>query len=79
MQAEENTQVVILTKNFRIEGKISLYSGSRLTDYMNQAEQFIAVTNARVIDHGGKELTTGSFLNINVKSIEVILPGDEAA
>ncbi len=76
MQVEESTQVVILTKNFRIEGNISLYAGNRLTDFINKAENFIAVTNARVIDHDGKELTSGSFMNLNVESIEVIMPAD---
>ncbi len=73
---EDTTHVVILTKNFRIEGEISLYHGGRLTDYMNKAKQFIAVTNAKVTDHGGKELTSGSFLNLNLNEIEVIIPED---
>ena len=78
MQETETTQVVILTKNLRIEGGISLYPGGRLTDYMNKAEQFIAVVNARVTDHGGKELTSGSFLNLNLQKIEVIMPVESA-
>ncbi len=76
MQEAETTQVIILTKNLRIEGGISLYPGGRLTDYMNKAERFIAVTNARVTDHDGKELTSGSFLNLNLEKIEVIMPED---
>ncbi len=75
---EETTHVVILTKNFRIEGEISLYPGGRLTDYMNKAKHFIAVTNARVTDHGGKELTSGSFLNLNLEKVEVVMPGNNA-
>ncbi len=76
MEEKKTTQVVIVTKNLRIEGGISLYPGGRLTDYMNKAEQFIAVVNARVTDHGGKELTSGSFLNLNLQKIEVIMPVD---
>ncbi len=76
MQETETTQVVIVTKNLRIEGEINLYSGSRLTDYMNKAEQFIAVVNARVTDHDGRKLTSGSFLNLNLRNVEVIMPVD---
>ncbi len=75
MQETETTQVVIVTKNLKIEGGISLYPGSRLTDYMNKAEQFIAVVNARVTDHDGRELTSESFLNVNLQNIEMIMPG----
>ncbi len=74
MQATETTSIMVLTKNFRIEGEISLYSGDRLTDYMNKAKRFIAVTNATVKDHNGKELLSSSFLNLNLEKIEVIIP-----
>ncbi len=76
MQEAETTQVVIFTKNFRIVGKISLYAGGRLTDYMNKTKSFIAVTSATVSNHDGKELTSGSFLNLNVDQIEIIMPRD---
>jgi len=78
MEEKKTTQVVIVTENLRIEGGISLYPGGRLTDYMNKAEHFIAVVNAKVTDHGGKELTSGSFLNLNLQKIEVIMPVDNA-
>lgn len=78
MKETETTRVIILTKNLRIEGAISLYSGGRLTDFMNKAEHFIAVVNARVADHDGKELTSGAFLNLNLHKIEVIMPVDSA-
>jgi len=78
MQETETTRVVIVTKNHRIEGGISLYPGGRLTDFMNKAEHFIAVVNARVTDHDGKELTSGAFLNLNLHKIEMIMPADHA-
>ena len=78
MRETETTRVVIVTKNLRIEGGINLYPGSRLTDFMNKAEHFIAVVNARVTDHDGKELTSGAFLNLNLHEIEVIMPVDSA-
>ena len=76
MEEKKTTQVVIVTENLRIEGGISLYPGGRLTDFMNKAEHFIAVVNARVTDHDGKELTSSTFLNLNLHKIEVIMPVD---
>ncbi len=73
MQKAETTQVIILTKNLRIEGEISLFPGGRLTDYMNESKQFIVVTNATIMEHTGKSLTSGSFLNLNVAKIEIIM------
>ena len=78
MKETETTRVIIVTKNLRIEGGISLYPGGRLTDFMNKAEHFIAVVNARVTDHNGKKLTSGAFLNLNLHKIEVIMPVDSA-
>ena len=72
------TQIIILTKDFRIEGKIDLLPGSRLTDFMNQTNKFMVVTNAMVTDHNGKELLRGEFVNVLVRNIEVILPADKA-
>lgn len=74
METENSTQVVILTGNLRIEGHINLLPGGRLTDYMNKADKYIAVTNARVVTHDGKELLASPFLNVHQNKIEIILP-----
>jgi hypothetical protein len=70
------TAVVIITRNFRIEGEINCIPGSRLTDYMNEVHRFMVVTDARVIDHGGQELVKGEFLDVQVRNIEIILPAE---
>jgi len=70
------TQVIILTKYHRIEGEIDLLPGARLTDFMNGANKFIAITNARVIDRSGEELLKGGFVDVLVRNIEVILPAE---
>ncbi|MEN8188895.1 MAG: hypothetical protein ABFS19_03545 [Thermodesulfobacteriota bacterium] len=77
MQPGDSTKVVILTKSFRVEGEISLYAGGRLTDYMNKADHFIAVTGARVLTFDGDELAKSAFLNLNRDRVEVIMPADE--
>lgn len=72
------TQVIILTKNFRIEGEIDLLPGARLTDFMNKSNKFMAVTSARVADHDGKELLKGEFIDVLIRNIEIILPAENA-
>ena len=72
------TQVIILTKHFRIEGEIDLLPGARLTDFMNNSKEFMAVTSARVADHDGKELLKEEFINVLIRNIEIILPAGNA-
>ena len=68
------TAVTILTKDFRIEGEIDLMPGARLTDFMNETGKFMVVTNVTVLNHDGKEMLKGEFVNVLVSSIELILP-----
>ena len=42
------TEVIILTKDFRIEGQIDLVPGARLTDFMNQTTKFMVVTDTKI-------------------------------
>lgn len=72
------TQVIILTKDFRIEGAIDLVPGARLTDFMNETNKFIVVTKAMITDHDKKEILHGEFINVLVSNIEIILPADKA-
>jgi hypothetical protein len=74
MRAEETTKVIALTRNLRITGEISLIPGGRLTDFMNKANQFIVITNAKVTSFEGEEITSGAFLNLNLNMVEVIMP-----
>ncbi len=71
------TQVIILTKDFRIEGEIDLLPGARLTDFMNETNNFMAVTSAMIADHDGKEVLKGEFVNVLVRNIEIILPAED--
>ena len=75
----EKTKVVILTINHRITGYISLYSNSRLTDYIVEAKPFIAVTDAEVMGINSKLVFTASFLNVQKDHIEIIMPVDMVA
>jgi Family of unknown function (DUF6812) len=70
------TKVIILTKDFRIEGEIDLVPGARLTDFMNQTTKFMVVTNAVVNTHSNTEIFQSNFINVLVNNIEIILPAD---
>jgi hypothetical protein len=75
--AEERTRVTIFTGAYRIKGYIDLLPGSRVTDYMTGAKDFIAVTDAEVweLEVGGRQLMAAPFLNVSRAHIQVIAPG----
>jgi hypothetical protein len=77
-QLEDKTPVVVFTRNHRIEGKIALVPGARLTDYVVGANQFIAMTEVAVKDKTGKILLNSPFLDVNRDQIEIIFPADLA-
>ena len=77
MPAEEmRTKVTIFTGSYRIKGYIELIPGARVTDYMSEAKQFIAVTDAEVweLEVGGRQLMSAPFLNVSRDHIQVIAP-----
>jgi hypothetical protein len=73
---DETTSVVIFTNAYRIAGRIELIPGARLTDFIRAAPDFIAVTAAKVSDRDGKALFSTPFLDVDLKSIELIVPAD---
>jgi hypothetical protein len=74
---EEKTKVTILTSGYRIKGYIDLLRGARVTDFMAEARDFIAVTNAEVweLQVGGRQVLSAPFINVSRDHIEIILPG----
>jgi len=77
MAEETRTKVTIFTGSYRIKGYIDLLPGSRVTDYMTGAKEFIAVTEAEVweLEVGGRQLMAAPFLNVSRAHIQVIAPG----
>ena len=71
---QESTEVLILTTTYSVQGRISLVQGARLTDYIRQSGEFIAVSDAIVSDLKGNELFQTSFLDIGKTHIEIISP-----
>lgn len=48
----------------------------RLTDYIRENKEFIAVTQVKVTDRDGKDLFRTHFLNVSTDHIEIILPAE---
>ena len=72
---ENMTKVTILTGTYRIKGHINLLPGARMTDYMAQAKEFIAVTDAEVWEIIGRQVFSAPFINVNRGHIQIIVPG----
>jgi len=74
---EDRTKVTIFTSTYRVRGFIELVPGARITDFMAEARDFIAVTNAEVweLQPGGRQVAAAPFLNVSRGHIEVIMPG----
>jgi hypothetical protein len=74
---EMKTKVTILTPTYRIKGHIELLPGARISDYMAEARDFIAVTNAEVweLQVGGRQVLSAPFISVSRQHIEIILPG----
>ncbi len=77
MADETRTKVTILTSTYRIKGYIDLVPGARITDFMAEARDFIAVTQAEVweLQVGGRPVATAPFIDVSRDHIEVIFPG----
>lgn len=74
MSEKNMTKVTILTGHYRIVGYIDLLPGARVTDYLAEARDFFAVTDAEVWDLNGRKISAGTFMNINRNRIEVMMP-----
>ena len=74
MADPNKTRVTILTDTFRIKGYIELIPGARVTDFLAEAKDFIAVTDAEIVDLGGRIVLKEPFLDISRAHIQVLFP-----
>lgn len=74
--SEDNTKtkVVILTRTYRIKGYIHMQPGARVTDYMIDSKDFMALTEVEVWDLGGRLILTAPFVNVSRDHIEIVTP-----
>ncbi len=68
------TKVMILTGTYRVKGFIELVPGARVTDYMVEAKDFIAVTDAEVRDLNDRHIMNTPFLNVSRECIQIVAP-----
>lgn len=76
MNAESRTRVIVMTGSYRIVGSVDLLPGARVTDFLAEARNFFAMTDAEVWGLDGRRLFTSSFLNVNRDRIDLIMPED---
>ena len=75
MAGENKTKVTILTGTYRIKGHIELTLGARVTDYLVESKEFIAVTDADIWELAGRHVMHTLFLNVSRQHIEIVIPG----
>ena len=75
-EREDKMRVTIFTGNYQITGVIELFQRARLTDYLAEANTFIAVTQAEVLDRDNHKIFKTPFLNVHRDNIEIIFPAD---
>jgi hypothetical protein len=71
---KEAIQVIIQTPVNIIRGKIFILPGHRLTDEINQMENFCALTEATIYNLAGNELYRSEYMALNRDRIIWILP-----
>jgi len=69
-------KVIIFTHHYEVTGNLNIYQGVRLTDYMNESNAFISVTDVEVKRQSGEKFLEAAFLNIRKDDIEMIVPED---
>jgi hypothetical protein len=71
-------QTQIQTATHLIRGNVHVRKGDRLSDEINAANVFLAVTNAEIFNLQGECLYTCKFLAVNRGQIVWLMPMDEA-
>ena len=74
---KDEVAVILQTIMGRIEGNLFVMAGTRLTDEINNTEQFIAVTNAKIFNLKGECDYFTHFVNVNREHIIWLIPQSE--
>jgi hypothetical protein len=71
---QNQTRVTILTGAYRIKGYIDLLPGARVTDFMREAKDFVAVVEAEVYEPevAGRQVLTAPFINVSRDHIQIV-------
>jgi hypothetical protein len=71
---QTRTKVTILTGTYCVKGYIELLPGARVTDYLMESKEFIAVTDAEVWQLGDRHVLNAPFVNVSLDHIEIVTP-----
>jgi hypothetical protein len=74
MADDSKTKIIILTRSYRIKGYIHLLPGARITDFLVDSKDFLAVTDAEVWEIAGRQVLTAPFVNVSREHIELVTP-----
>lgn len=71
---ESKTKVTILTDSYRIKGYIDLLPGARVTDFMHESKEFVAISDAEVyeVELAGRQVLTAPFIDVNRNHIQIV-------
>lgn len=73
---DSRTRVTILTGTYRIKGYIELLPGARITDYLVESKDFIALTEVEVWELGNRHVLNAPFINVSRDHIQIVTPED---
>ncbi len=74
MATENKTRVIILTRSYRIKGCIHLLPAARVTDFLVDSKDFLALTEVEIWDMGGRQVLAAPFVNVSREHIEIVTP-----
>lgn len=74
----DREQVMIFTPSHRIEGELHLPSSARISDRLNQAKEFLAITSARVYSFDDRLLYQTNFIMVHKSHIVMLMERHEA-
>ncbi|HSM25811.1 MAG TPA: hypothetical protein VK856_13185 [Anaerolineaceae bacterium] len=74
---KEQKEVIIQTTSHKISGTIHIQMDNRIIDELNETNQFMALTDAKILDPVENVLYQAEFLSINVNQIIWVLPVED--
>lgn len=75
--AKHPIHVMIQTDQYAIHGIIHIRPGMRIKDELNGSEQFLAVTDATIMDRENNELFRTGFMVVNINHVVIIVPKED--
>lgn len=74
----EEKEVIAILDNFRVEGKIHIPPGGRISDFFNIPKKSLVITEAQVFLHRDNQLLYRiGFIVLNRELVMGIFPQDE--